>query len=200
MFPTGRYGTEPYERNAAMNHHAFLVPLEKALRVYAVLAVVIILTQGLGLLMYLSNVWPRLSLSTSTTSALLVLAAVLMGFVRSYLWIRIYWNGANGLSIIRSAGASAELTDRLVPILGTLTKLLVTSCVLDFLFLPAYFMADLFFPFQLAGWRLGLVELARVLFPQAFGFAALILAFLTHQYGQLLMERARLQHEVDLTI
>jgi hypothetical protein len=183
-----------------MKHHAFLVPLEKALRAYAVLAVVIILFQGVGLLMYLSNVWPRLSLSTSTTTALLVLAAVLLGLLRSYVWIRIYWNGAIGLSVIRGAAASPELTDRLVPILTTLTRLLVTSCVLDFLFLPAYFLADVFFPFQLAGWRLGTVELARVLFPQAFGLAALVLAFLTHQYGQLLMERSRMQHELDLTI
>ncbi len=39
-----------------------------------------------------------------------------------------------------------------------------------------------------------------MIFPQAFGFAALILAFLTHQYGQLFKERSRLKNELELTI
>jgi hypothetical protein len=183
-----------------MPHHPFLVPLEKALRVYAALAIAIILFQGLGLAMYLANVWPRLSAEISGTTAWLVGGAVLMGLVRSCLWIKIYWSGATGLSIMRGNASSHELAERLAPILKTLTKLLVMSCVLDFLLLPAYFMADLWFPFPLAGWRLGAVELARLLFPQAFGLATLILAFLTHQYAQLLMERSRMQSELELTI
>jgi len=68
------------------------------------------------------------------------------------------------------------------------------------LFLPAYFLSDTFLPFSVSGWRLGAVELARLLLPQAFGFAALILAFLTHQYGILLKERSLMKAELDLTI
>ena len=45
-----------------------------------------------------------------------------------------------------------------------------------------------------------MVEAARIVFPQAFGFAALILAFLTHQYGHLFQERARMRRELELTI
>ncbi len=72
--------------------------------------------------------------------------------------------------------------------------------MLDFLFLPAFFLSDAFLPFSVSGWRLGAVELARLLLPQAFGFAALILAFLTHQYGILLKERSLMKAELDLTI
>ena len=42
--------------------------------------------------------------------------------------------------------------------------------------------------------------MARLVFPQAFGFAALILAFLTHQFRHLLQERSHLMEEVELTV
>jgi hypothetical protein len=92
------------------------------------------------------------------------------------------------------------MADRLTPVLASLTRLLILSCVLDVLFLPAYFLSGAVLPFPIAGWRLGVVEVARVVFPQAFGFAALILAFLTHQYGQLLKESGRMKNELELTI
>ncbi len=46
-----------------MTHHPFLNPLEKALKIYAGLALAIVLFQGLGLLMYLVNVWPTARLT-----------------------------------------------------------------------------------------------------------------------------------------
>ncbi len=63
-----------------------------------------------------------------------------------------------------------------------------------------HFLSDVFMPFPLAGWRLGAVEAARILFPQAFGVAALILAFLAHQYSQLVQDRRRMRSELELTI
>ena len=68
------------------------------------------------------------------------------------------------------------------------------------LFLPAYFLSDTFQPFAISGWRLGMMELARLLFPQAFGIAALILAYLTSNFAQLLRERGEMQRELELTI
>ena len=183
-----------------MTHHSFLNPLEKALRFYAGLYLAVILFQVVGLLMYVVNVWPRVRMTISTGVTLFVCAAVLLGFLRAWLWIRIYWNGAGVLAVLRTEGESSNVADRLVPVLRTLTRLLVACCVLDFLFLPAFFLADTFLPFAVSGWRFGMVEFARLIFPQAFGFAALILAFLTHQYGQLLRERSRLQQELELTI
>jgi len=183
-----------------MTHHAFFNPLEKVFRFYAGLYLAIILFQIVGLLMYVVNVWPRVRLTTSTGVTALISLAVVLGLVRALIWVRIYWKGARALSILRTEGDSPALADRLVPILTTLTRLLVISCVLDFLFLPAYFLSDAFLPFSVSGWRLGAVELARLLLPQAFGFAALILAFLTHQYGILLKERSRMKAELDLTI
>jgi hypothetical protein len=116
------------------------------------------------------------------------------------VWIKIYWNGSKALSLLKSEGESQEMADRLTPVLASLTRLLIVSCVLDVLFLPAYFLSGAVLPFPIAGWRLGVVEIARVVFPQAFGFAALILAFLTHQYGQLLKESGRMKNELELTI
>jgi hypothetical protein len=183
-----------------MTHHAFFNPLEKAFRFYAGLYLAIILFQSVGLLMYVINVWPRVRPTISTGVTLFISLALILGLARAFLWVRIYWKGASALSILRIEGESPALADGLVPILTTLTRLLIVSCVLDFLFLPAFFLSDAFLPFSVSGWRLGAVELARLLLPQAFGFAALILAFLTHQYGILLKERSRMKAELDLTI
>lgn len=183
-----------------MTHHSFLNPLEKALRFYAVLTSALILFQCLGVSMYLVNVWPKARTAVSSEVTVLVGLAVLLGLTRSYVWIRVYWKGAGALSILRSEAESPDLAHRLTPILATLTRLLVLSCVLDFLFLPAFFLSDHFLPYSVWGWRLGVVELARLLLPQAFGLAALVLAFLTRQYGRLLEERCQLKEEVELTI
>ena len=189
-----------------MDHNRITQPLGKALRFYAVLASAIVIFQGIGLLMYLVNVWPSVRLTSagggpvSTGFTVVLFVAVLMGFVRSFVWIKIYWDGSRTLSLLQTEGDSPEVADRLTSILAGLTRLLVVSCVLDILFLPAYFVSGAVLPFPIAGWRLGVVEVARVVFPQAFGFAALILAFLTHQYGQLLKERGRLKNELELTI
>jgi len=189
-----------------MNQQNILQPLAKALRFYSVLALAIVLFQGVGLLMYLVNVWPSLGFSSpdggpvSDGVMVLLVVAVVMGFSRSFVWIRIYWDGATVFRSLRSDEDSTDVSDRLQPVLSRLTKLLVASCILDVLFLPAYFLSDIFLPFPIAGWRLGAVEVARVVFPQAFGLAALILAFITHQYGRLLDERGRMKNELDLTI
>ena len=183
-----------------MIHHAFFNPLEKALRFYAVTALAIMLFQCLGLTMYMVNVWPRNSENFSPPMTLLIASAVVLGMVRSLLWIRVYWLGASSFKLLRAEADSASLGENLAPILASLTRLLIISCVLDILFLPAFFLSDVYLPFPIAGWRLGVVEAARIIFPQAFGFAALILAFLTHHYGQLLRERSSMQHELELTI
>lgn len=189
-----------------MDHNRITKPLGKALRFYAVLALAIVIFQGTGLVMYLVNVWPEFSrtgadggpISAGLTTVLFL--SVVMGFARSFVWIKIYWDGSKALSMLGADGPSPELAERLAPVLSSLTRLLVVSCILDVLFLPAYFLSDVVLPFPIAGWRLGAVEVARIVFPQAFGFAALILAFLTYQYGQLLKERSRMQTELELTI
>ena len=68
----------------------------------------------------------------------------------------------------------------------TLTRLLVVSCILDLFFVPVLFLSDVLRQFPVSWWWLGSVYLSILLFPQAFGVAALILAFLTRQYAQLL--------------
>ncbi|MFQ5702744.1 MAG: hypothetical protein ACE5HT_01850 [Gemmatimonadales bacterium] len=150
--------------------------------------------------MYFINVWPRVRDTLSTGVTLFVGMAVVLGFVRSCLWIWIYWSGAGALSILRLEGESPNLADRLAPVLMTVTRLLVVSCILDLLFVPVIFLSDGLLPFSVSGWWLGLVDLAILLFPQAFGIAALILAFLTHQYGQVLRERSQMKEEIELTI
>ena len=189
-----------------MDHNRITRPLAKALRFYAVLAAGIVIFQAIGLLMYLVNVWPTARLTAasgqplSTGVTALLYAAVLMGFFRSFVWIKIYWDGSKAFSLLQSDGDAPDLSERLTPVLGSLTKLLILSGILDVLFLPAYFLSGALLPFSIAGWRLGVVEVARIIFPQAFGIAALILAFLTHQYGQLLKERGRMKNELELTI
>jgi hypothetical protein len=193
-------------KGSNMDHNRITRPLSKALRFYAVLAAAIVIFQAIGLLMYLVNVWPTARLTAaggqplSTGVTALLYAAVLMGFFRSFVWIKIYWDGSKAFSLLQSEGDSADLPGRLTPVLASLTRLLVLSGILDVLFLPAYFLSGSLLPFSIAGWRLGVVEVARIVFPQAFGIAALILAFLTHQYGQLMKERGRMKNELELTI
>ena len=190
-----------------MEHSTIVRPLGRALRFFSVVFAAVFVVQIIGLAMYLANVWPTLKATgfngeaVSTGAAAVLLAAVVFGFVRSLVWIRIYWDGSKAMSLLGTDDVtSPEAADRLTPVLARLTRLLVASCILDVLFLPAYFLSGSFLPFELAGWRLGMVEAARIVFPQAFGFAALILAFLTHQYGHLFQERARMRRELELTI
>jgi hypothetical protein len=183
-----------------MNQNSLLAKLEKGLRILSGVAIALILFQGTGVLMYVLNVWPRMREVTSTGITILAILAVTAGLVRSFLWIWIYWNGARVLSILRVSGESTELPERLVPTLRTLTRLLVISCILDVLLLPAIFLMDVFFPFTISSMHLGLVQLATLLIPQAFGLSALVLAYLAHQYGRLLTERCHMKKDLELTI
>ncbi len=183
-----------------MQHHSFFNPLEKALRFYAGLYLAVIAFQLVGLLMYQVNVWPHVRGTIAPSVKAVICVALALGFFRAFVWIRVYWNGARALTFLRTRAEEPDLADCLSPVLANLTRLLVVSCILDFLFLPAFFLTDTLLPFTVSGWRLGAVELARLLFPQAFGLAALILAFLTHQYRLLLQDRGRLREEVELTI
>jgi hypothetical protein len=183
-----------------MIHHSFLNPLGKALRFYTGIALTIFLLQLVGLLMYFINVWPRVRDTLSTGVTMFVGLAAVLVLVRSCLWIRIYWSGARAFSILRLEGESPDLADRLAPVLMTLTGLLVLSCILDLFFVPVIFLSDVLFPFSVSRWWHGLVYLSILLFPQAFGIAALILAFLTRQYAQLLRERSQMKEELELTI
>lgn len=183
-----------------MIHYNFLNPLRKALRFYAGFALTVFLLQLVGLLMYFINIWPQVSDTLSTGVTLFVGLAVVLVLVRSCLWIRIYWSGAGALNILRLERESSSIADHLIPVLRTLTRLLVVSCILDLFFVPVMFLSDILLPFLVSGWWLGVVDLTILLFPQAFGIAALILAFLTYQYGLLLRERSRMKEEIELTI
>jgi hypothetical protein len=183
-----------------MMRNSLLTRLEKGLRFLSGLALALMLFQGTGVLVYIINVWPGMNEPPSTGITVMVIMAVTAGLCRSSLWILIYWNGAKIASTLRAHEESTELPDMLLPILGKLTRLLVASCLLDFLLLPAIFLMDMFFPFTLSSVHLGLVQLAGMLMPQAFGLAALILAYLAHQYGQLVKERCRMKKELELTI
>jgi len=183
-----------------MFHHKFLKALGKALRFYAGLALTVFLLQLVGLMMYFINVWPGVRDNLSVGVTRFVGLAVVLVLVRSCLWIRIYWSAAGAFSILHREGESPELADRLAPVLKTLTRLLVVSCILDLCFVPVIFLSDRLLPFSVSGLWLGLVDVSILLFPQAFGIAALILAFLAHQYGQLLRERSQMKEEIELTI
>ena len=110
-----------------MDHQRIIQPLGKALRFYAVLALAIVIFQGIGLLMYLVNVWPSVRAAgpsgepISSVTALILGAAVVMGFARSFLWIRIYWDGSKVLGLLRSDEGSAEADSRLMRLLSGLT-------------------------------------------------------------------------------
>jgi uncharacterized membrane protein YqhA len=183
-----------------MNQNSLFARIEKGLKLLAGLALALMLFQGLGVLIYVLTVWPRMSAVTSTGFTVLVIMAVAAVLIRSCLWIRIYWTGASFMSTLRTDGESTGLSDQLVPILKTLTRLLIASCTLDVLFIPAIFLLDEFFPFSISSWQLGLVDMGILLFPQAFGLAALILAYFTHQYGQLMKERCQMKKDLELTI
>jgi hypothetical protein len=189
-----------------MQHTRITRPLGKALQFYAALALAIVLFQLVGLGMYLYQHGLTIagdggaSAAPSDAVLFLLAIAVVVGFIRWFVWIAIYWRGSKAFGLIDADGDSLERSHRLSRILEGLTRLLVLSFVLDVLFLPAYFLSDVVLPFPLAGWRLGLVEVARILLPQAFGIAALFLAFLTHQYAQLLEEHGAMQSELELTV
>ncbi len=177
-----------------------LTPLERALRLYTGIALAIFILQVVGLLMYFVNVWPGVRDTLSTGVTLFVGLAVILVLIRSGLWIRIYWSGARAFSVLRRDGKSKDLADHLAPDLMTLTRLLVVSCILDLSFVPVLFLSDRLLPFSVSAEWQGVVYLSILLFPQAFGIAALILAFLTHQYAQLLKERSNMKEEIELTI
>lgn len=181
-----------------MNRDLLMNKLGEGLRLLSWLALALLLFQALGVLMYVVNVSPEMSGIPSGISLLGALA-VAACLVRSALWIRIYRNGAVAVAVLGSDRDGAR-PDVLTGILDRLAKLLVTSCMLDVLLLPAIFLMDVFFPFELSSVHLGLIMLAAMLLPQAFGLAALLLAYLARQYGLLVRERCRMKSELDLTI
>jgi hypothetical protein len=183
-----------------MFHKKFLKVLAKAFQFYVGLALTVFLFQLVGVIMYVINVWPgvRGNLSAGVTG--FVSLAVVLILIRSCLWIRIYWSGVQSFSILHQEEDAPNLADRLTPVLKTLTKLLVVSCILDVCFVPVVFLSDALLPFSVSGLWLGVIDLSILLFPQGFGVGALILAFLTHQYGQLLRERSQMKEEIELTI
>ena len=183
-----------------MSQSKVFAKLEKGFRFLSMLQLALILFQGTGVLTYLLTVWPGMRDAPSTGITALAVGAVAAGLARSCLWIRIYWDGAKVASTLRAHGESTELSDRLGPILGALTRLLVASCALDVLLLPSIFLMDAFFPFSLSSVHLGLIQLASMLLPQAFGVTALILAYLAHGYGQIMKERCRMKTDLELTI
>ena len=181
-------------------HHNLLRPVGKALRFYAGIGITVFLFQLAGLMIYFFNGWTQVRDALSTGVTILVGLAVASVLVRSCIWIRIYWFGAKAFSLLRGERESPDLADHLAPVLTTLSRLLVMSCILDLFFVPFIFLGDVLRPFAVSWWGLGLVDLSILLFPQAFGVAALILAFLTHQYAQLLRERSQMKEEIELTI
>jgi len=183
-----------------MFHHKFLIVLGKAFQYYAGLALMVFLFQLVGLIIYFINVWPGMRDNLSVEVTYFVGLAVVLILIRSCLWIRIYWSGGRAFSILNREGESPKLADRLAPNLKTLTRLLVVSCILDLFFIPVIFLSDRLLPISVSGLWLGVVDLSILIFPQAFGIGALILAFLAHQYGQLLRERSQMKEEIELTI
>lgn len=183
-----------------MIHHNIFNLLGKTLRVYAGIALAILLLQLVGVLMYFFSVWPQVRDTLSTEITILVGLGFVLVLVRSCLWIRIYWSGATAFSILRVEGEAPNLADKLAPVLMTLTRFLIVSCILDLFFVPVIFLSDVLLPFSVSWWCLGLVYLSILLCPEAFGIAALILAFLTRQYAQLLRERSQMKEEIALTI
>lgn len=183
-----------------MKRDSLLARLEKGLRALSVVALGLMLFQTLGVVIYVLTVWPGMVDAPSTGITALASGAVAAALIRSCLWIRIYWTGARVASTLRVHGDSDGLPGRLVPILGTLSRLLVASCALDVALLPAIFLMDSFFPFSISGTMLGLTLAATLVIPQAFGLTALILAYLARQYGQIVQERCRMKRELDLTV
>jgi hypothetical protein len=185
---------------AIMFRNKFLKALGKAFQFYAGLALTVFLFQLIGLIIYFINVWPAVRDNLSGGVTRIVGLAVVLILIRSCLWIRIYWSGGRAFSILYREGDSPKLADLLTPVLKTLTRLLVVSCILDVCFVPVIVLSDRLLPLSVSGFWLGAVDLSILLFPQAFGIGALILAFLAHQYGQLLRERSHMKEEIELTI
>jgi len=183
-----------------MFHNKFPRALQKAFQFYAGLALMVFLSQLLGIIMYIANVWPGVRDNISVEVSRYVGLAVVLILIRSCIWIRIYWSGAQLFSIVHLEGDSPKLADRLTPILKALTRLLVVSCILDICFLPVIFLSDTLLPFSISGLWLGAVYLSILLLPEPFGLGALLLAFLAHQYGRLLRERGQMKEEIELTI
>ncbi|MCG3157735.1 MAG: hypothetical protein DKINENOH_04371 [bacterium] len=183
-----------------MFDNKFLKALGKAFQFYAGFALMVLLFQLVGLIVYFINVWPGVQDNLSAGATRFVGLAVFLILIRSCLWIRIYWSGGRSFAILQQEGDSPKLADRLTPVLKTLTRLLVGSCILDMCFVPVIFLSDRLLPFPVSGMWLGVVDLSILLFPQGFGVGALILAFLAHQYGQLLRERSQMKEEIELTI
>jgi hypothetical protein len=185
---------------AIMFRNKFLKALGKAFQFYAGLALTVFLFQLIGLIIYFINVWPAVRDNLSGGVTRIVGLAVVLILIRSCLWIRIYWSGGRAFSILYREGDSPKLADLLTPVLKTLTRLLAVSCILDVCFVPVIFLSDRLLPLSVSGFWLGAVDLSILLFPQAFGIGALMLAFLAHQYGQLLRERTQMKEEIELTI
>lgn len=183
-----------------MIHHKFLSPLAGALRIYVWIALAVLLFQLAGLLTYFINVWPGVRDTIPAGVTRFVVFAVVLTLIHSGLWIRIYSFGAKTFSLLSREGESQSIADRLAPVLKTLRQLLVVSCFLDLGFVPALFLSGSFMAFPVSGLWLGFVYLTILLFPQAFGVAALILAFLARQYEQMLRERSQMKEEIELTI
>jgi len=186
------------KRGHVMNRDLLMNKLGTGLRLLSWLALALLLFQGLGVLMYVVNVRPEMS-GIPAGITLLGSFALAACLGRSALWIGIYRNGAGAVAALGSDGEAAG-AEALTGILDRLAKLLVTSSILDVLLLPAIFLMDVFFPFRLSSVHLGLILLAAMLLPQAFGLAALLLAYLARQYGMLVRERCRMRSELDLTI
>jgi hypothetical protein len=188
------------KESGIMLRNRFLKALGKAFQFYAGLALTVFLLQVVGLIVYFINVWPAVQDDLSAGVTRFVGLAVVLILIRSCLWIRIYWSGGRAFSILHREGDSPKLADLLAPVLKNLTRLLVVSCILDVCFVPVIFLSDRLLPLAVSGFWFGAVDLSILLFPQAFGIGALILGFLTHQYGQLLRERSQLREEIELTI
>jgi hypothetical protein len=183
-----------------MFHSKFLKALAKAFRFYAGLALIVLLFQFVGVAMYLFNVWPGMRGNLSAGVTGFVSLAVVLILIRSSLWIQIYRSGGRSFAILHQEGDATYLADRITPTLKTLTRLLVATCILEVCFVPVVFLSDALLPFTVSGLWLGVIYLSILLLPQGFGVGALILAFLTHQYGQLLRERGQMKEEIELTI
>ena len=181
-----------------MNRDILMNNLVRGLRLLSWLALALLLFQSLGVLMYNVNVRPEMS-GIPAGIALLGALVVAACLARSALWVAIYRRGAGAVAALGAGGEAAQ-PEELVRILDGLAKLLVTSCILDVMLLPAIFLMDVFAPFELSSVHLGLIMVAAMLLPQAFGLAALLLAYLARQYGLLIGERCRMKSELDLTI
>jgi hypothetical protein len=199
-FPFGGAGAPRATKGVSvMDRDSLSVRLEKGLRLLAGVGLALLLFQCAGVLTYALTVWPKMLAVPSAGITFLGAAAVGAALARSALWVRIYWTGARALQAARTT-AEAELPARLSPILGALTRLLVASCALDVLLLPAIFLMDRFFPFTLSSVQLGMIQVAAICVPQAFGLTALVLAYLAHQYARLVRERCEMKSDLALTI